>query len=82
MCWSLDPLSTTSLQTLMSTGRASLQCLRAVVGEPEGFSLDNARDRLDEIIGDARETAGESTSIDGPSGYGGRIRFSDEWASA
>ena len=29
---------------------------RAVVGEPEGFSLDEARDRLDEIIGDARET--------------------------
>jgi putative cardiolipin synthase len=29
---------------------------RAVVGKPEGFSLDEARDRLDETIGDARET--------------------------
>ena len=29
---------------------------RAVVGEPEGFSLAEARDRLDKIIGDARET--------------------------
>ena len=29
---------------------------RAVVGEPEGFSLDEARDRLDETVGDARET--------------------------
>ena len=29
---------------------------RAVVGEPEGFSLNEARDRLNEIIGDARET--------------------------
>jgi putative cardiolipin synthase len=29
---------------------------RAVVGEPEGFRLDEARDRLDEIIADARET--------------------------
>ncbi|KQV80481.1 phospholipase [Rhizobium sp. Root1220] len=28
----------------------------AVVGEPQGFSLDEARDRLDEIIGHARET--------------------------
>ena len=29
---------------------------KAVVGEPEGFTLDQARDRLDEIIGDARDT--------------------------
>ena len=29
---------------------------KAVVGDPEGLSLDQARDRLDEIIGDARET--------------------------
>ena len=29
---------------------------RAVVGEPEGFSLEEARDRLEEMIGDARET--------------------------
>ena len=29
---------------------------RAVVGEPEGFSLDEARGRLDETIGDARDT--------------------------
>ena len=29
---------------------------RAVIGEPEGFSLDEARDRLNEIIGDAQET--------------------------
>ncbi len=29
---------------------------KAVVGEPEDLSLDQARDRLDEIIGDARET--------------------------
>jgi cardiolipin synthase C len=29
---------------------------RAVVGEPEGFSLDEARSRLDETIGDARDT--------------------------
>ncbi|WP_271893947.1 phospholipase D family protein [Candidatus Phyllobacterium onerii] len=29
---------------------------RAVVGKPKGFSLDQARDRLDEIIGKARET--------------------------
>jgi putative cardiolipin synthase len=27
----------------------------AVVGEPEGFNLDEARDRLDKVIGDARE---------------------------
>ena len=29
---------------------------RAVVGEPEGFTLDEARDRLNQIIGDARKT--------------------------
>ena len=29
---------------------------KAVVGKPESFTLDQARDRLDEIIGDARET--------------------------
>lgn len=29
---------------------------RAVVGDPEGFSLDEARQRLNEIIGDALET--------------------------
>ena len=44
----VDEVST----NLMSTGTASLQCLRAPsLANREGFSLDQARDRLDEIIG-------------------------------